>query len=60
MWGSPEALADDLSGPTRSVLDVFLPPAKKRDGAYDPGYAIRGNGYMALEDIQQTPGSRPL
>ncbi|MGW6586379.1 hypothetical protein [Streptomyces globisporus] len=56
MWGSPEALADDLSGTTRSVLDAFLPPAKKRDGAYDPGYAIRGNGYVALEDIQQTLG----
>ena len=53
MWGSLEALAADLSGPTRDVLNAFLPPAKKRDGNYGPGYAIRGNGYVALEDIQR-------
>ncbi|SHH33103.1 hypothetical protein [Streptomyces sp. 3214.6] len=56
MWGSPDALAADLSGPTRNVLNAFLPPPKKRDGAYEPGYAIRGNGYVALEDIQTTLG----
>ncbi|MER7179119.1 hypothetical protein ABT404_06495 [Streptomyces hyaluromycini] len=57
MWGSYKALAADLSGPVRTVLDSFLPPAKQRDGNYGPGYAIRGNGYVALEDIQKTLGS---
>ncbi|MGW4049508.1 hypothetical protein ACWENA_01630 [Streptomyces sp. NPDC004779] len=53
MWGSLEALAADLSGPTRDVLNAFLPPSKKRDGDYGQGYAVRGSGYVALEDIQQ-------
>ncbi|WP_327593403.1 hypothetical protein [Streptomyces chartreusis] len=57
MWGSPEALAADLCGPARDVLDSFLPPAKKRDGDYGPGYAIRGNGFVALDDIQKTLGN---
>ncbi|MFC8360823.1 hypothetical protein ACFUIY_13220 [Streptomyces griseorubiginosus] len=57
MWGSAEALAADLDGPVRAVLNSFLPPAKKRDGDYGPGYAIRGNGYVALEDIQETLGA---
>ncbi|WP_406073139.1 hypothetical protein [Streptomyces virginiae] len=53
MWGSLEAVAADLSGPTRDVLNSFLPPDKKRDGDYGPGYAIRGSGYVALEDIEK-------
>jgi hypothetical protein len=57
MWGSPEALASDLRGPARNALNSFLPPAKKRDGNYGSGYAIRGNGYVALEDIKNTLGS---
>ncbi|MGW3291392.1 hypothetical protein ACWDR3_42870 [Streptomyces sp. NPDC001002] len=57
MWGSPEAFAADLHGPARDVLNSFLPPAKKRDGNYGPGYAIRGSGYVALEDIKNTLGS---
>ncbi|MFD5862803.1 hypothetical protein [Streptomyces chartreusis] len=57
MWGSPEDLAADLQGPARDVLNSFLPPEKKRDGYYGPGYAIRGNGYVALEDIRETLGS---
>jgi hypothetical protein len=57
MWGSPEALAADLCGSARNVLNSFLPPAKKRDGDYGPGYAIRGNGYVVLDDIRKTQGS---
>ncbi|MCC9711811.1 hypothetical protein E4N62_45340 [Streptomyces sp. MNU76] len=56
MWGSPEALAADLRGPARKVLDSFLPTGKKRDGDYGAGYAIRGIGYVALEDIEKTLG----
>jgi hypothetical protein len=52
MWGSPEALAADLTGSVREVLNSFLPP--KRDGDYGVGYAIRGDGYVALEDIKTT------
>ncbi|MFJ2008697.1 hypothetical protein [Streptomyces chartreusis] len=32
-------------------------PAKKRDGDYGPGYAVRGNGYVALDDIRKTLGA---
>lgn len=52
MWGSPEALAADLTGPVRKVLNSFLAP--KRDGDYGAGYAVRGDGYVALEDIKKT------
>ncbi|MEV0182898.1 hypothetical protein AB0I54_26885 [Streptomyces sp. NPDC050625] len=52
MWGSPEALAADLTGPVRKVLNSFLAP--KRDGDYGVGYAVRGDGYVALEDIKTT------
>ncbi|MDQ1045504.1 hypothetical protein [Streptomyces sp. V4I2] len=54
MWGSPEALAADLTGPVRTVLNSFLPPKTKRDGDYGVGYAVRGDGYVALEDIRTT------
>jgi hypothetical protein len=49
MWGSFRALADDLAGPVRKLLDAFLPP-KGADGDYGIGYEIRGNGYVAIED----------
>src|SRR5438067_3727071 len=46
--------SDEFSAPTgsmRQLLDAFIPP-KGADGSYGnhTGYAIRGDGYLALED----------
>jgi hypothetical protein len=48
LWGSFDAIVADLSGPARRLLDAFLPPARKRDGDYRRGYAIRGDGYLTF------------
>jgi hypothetical protein len=51
MWGSFAAAVVDLGGSARQLLDAFIPP-KGADGSYGnhTGYAIRGDGYVALED----------
>jgi hypothetical protein len=51
MWGSFSAIAKDLTGTPRKVLDFFLPPGGKKNGDYGHGYAIRSEGYVSLEDI---------
>jgi len=55
MWGSFRALADDLAGPIRNLLNAFLPP-KEANGDYDIGYEIRGYGYVAVEDAAKILG----
>ncbi len=49
MWGSLGAVATDLTGPVRKLLNAFFPP-RGVEGNYDIGYEIRGYGYVALED----------
>ncbi|MEV8504301.1 hypothetical protein AB0368_05635 [Actinoplanes sp. NPDC051475] len=56
LWGSLPAMAADLRGPVRRALDLFLPPKGKKDGDYTRGYAIRGGGFVALEDITDHAG----
>lgn len=58
MWGSFRALADDLAGPIRNLLNAFLPP-KGANGDYDIGYEIRGDGYAAIEDAAKILGLQP-
>ena len=55
MWGSFKALADDLAGPVRSLLNAFLPP-KRANGDYGIGYEVRGTGYVAIEDAATVLG----
>lgn len=55
MWGSFKAIADDLAGPIRSLLNAFLPP-KVANGDYGIGYEIRGAGYVAIEDAATVLG----
>jgi hypothetical protein len=52
MWGSFKAVAADLTGPVRGLLDAFIPPPGA-DGNYEIGYEIRGDGYVALEDVAE-------
>lgn len=58
MWGSFRALADDLVGPVRNLLDAFLPP-KGANGDYGIGYEIRGDGYVAIEDAAKVLDVQP-
>ncbi|MER7457652.1 hypothetical protein [Micromonospora sp. NPDC126480] len=51
MWGSFDAIAKDLTGVTRKILDSFLPPSGKKKGNYGIGYAIRNEGFTSLEDL---------
>jgi hypothetical protein len=47
MWGgSPTAIAQDLTGRVRRLLNAFFPG--NADGDYGDGYAIRGHGYLTL------------
>jgi hypothetical protein len=55
MWGSFRALADDLAGPIRNLLNAFIPP-KGANGDYGIGYEIRGAGYVAIEDAAKVLG----
>jgi hypothetical protein len=47
LWGSPTAIAADLGGEVRRLLDAFIPPLRAR-GDYGDGYAIRHDGYLTL------------
>lgn len=51
MWGSFAAIAADLTGTTREILNAFLPVGGKKHGNYGIGYAIRSEGFTSLEDI---------
>lgn len=55
MWGSLEAVAKDLVGPVRKLLNAFFPPPGVK-GDYMIGYEIRGDGYVALEERGRSPG----
>ncbi len=52
LWGSPEAIAADLAGEVRQLLDAFIPP-RNAQGDYGNGYEIRGDGYLTLRDVAQ-------
>jgi hypothetical protein len=52
MWGSFKAVASDLAGPVRNLLNAFLPPSVA-EGDYEIGYEIRGDGFVALEDAAE-------
>ncbi len=54
LWGSFAAITADLSGEVRRLLDAFMPPkGAARTGDYRCGYAIRGDGYLTLENAAQ-------
>jgi hypothetical protein len=53
LWGSFDRAIADLDGLTRSVLDTFIPLKANSNGDYGVGYAIRGAGYVAHEDVMQ-------
>lgn len=51
MWGSFAAIAADLTGVTRQILNAFLPKNGTKRGNYGIGYAIRNEGFTSLVDI---------
>jgi hypothetical protein len=55
LWGSPTAIAADLAGNTRRLLDAFLPPPGAQ-GDYGDGYEIRGDGYLTLRHVVRVLG----
>jgi len=59
LWGSFDAIVADLIGPTRRLLDAFLPPRRKKDGDYGSGYAIRGEGYLHFNHAELALGLSP-
>jgi hypothetical protein len=56
LWGSFEAIAADLTGPARPLLDAFLPPQRKKDGDFGSGYAIRSQGYLHFNHAEHALG----
>jgi len=57
LWRSFDAIVADLTGPTRRLLDAFLPPDRQRDGDYQSGYAIRGDGYLTFNHAAAALGT---
>jgi hypothetical protein len=56
LWGSPTAIAADLTGDVRRLLDAFIPPPSTR-GDYGDGYAIRGDGFLTVRHAAQVLGA---
>jgi hypothetical protein len=55
LWGSPTAIAADLAGEVRRLLDAFIPPPRAT-GDYGDGYAIRHDGYLTLRHVARILG----
>lgn len=54
MWGGHECLAAALRGPTRDLLDGFLPAT--RSGPYEHGCAVGDRGFVAFPAAQRLLG----
>jgi len=55
LWGSPLAIAADLAGEVRRLLDAFIPPPRAH-GDYGDGYEIRGDGHLTLRHVARVLG----